>query len=319
MSMEEPATVDGCQARLERRYKGRIDEVALEERGPLQVTVRFRGTHVNEHGEERLPFIIRLRLCTDDVQLHFQHTFLYDGDEGKDFLRGIGLACDVPLTGAAYDRHLKLAGDHGVLHETMVGLTSWRPRLPAELYQRQMSGEILGNIDPNTELGQKVTQVLSAVPYWSAYDFCQDSAEHFFLRKKLAPEDCCWLDALHGSRARGVLAFSGERGGLMSCVRDGWQKYPSGCTVTGLDTNTAVCRIWFRHPTAEAMDFRHYAQRGYNQVCYEGYDYKGATPYGIACTSECDILPIAGGIPGDHIMLDFAQTIDQPPIYVAEP
>ena len=131
--LEEPAEIDGCAARLTRHYTGRIDEITLEERGPLQVTVRFTGTHVDGRGETKLPFVIRMRLCADSPRLHFTHTFLYDGDENRDFLRGIGIQAEVPLAGAPYDRHLKLAGDHGVLHEAMVGLTSWRPRLPAEL------------------------------------------------------------------------------------------------------------------------------------------------------------------------------------------
>ena len=317
--LEEPAQVDGCSAKLERRYMGRIDAVTLEERGPLQVTVRYTGTHQDARGETRLPFILRMRLCADSPRLHFTHTFLYDGDENRDFLRGIGLAVETPLQGAIYNRHMKLAGDHGVLHEVMVGLTSWRPRLPVGLYQRQLRGELLTDLAADSELSAKVDQVLSAVPYWSAYDFCQDSAEHFSVRKKLAPADCCLLDVLHGHRAKGTLAFGGEQGGLMLCIRDGWQKYPSGCTVEGLDSDAATCRVWFRHPDAEAMDFRHYAQRGYNQVCYEGYDYKGATPYGIACTGECDLLPLNGGIPEDQALYDFAKATDEPPVYVADP
>ena len=181
-----------------------------------------------------------------------------------------------------------------------------------------MNGEILGRLSEE-ELRQKVEQVLAAVPYWSAYSFCQDSAEHFLLRKKLAPADCCWLDVLHGHRALGSLAFSGAQGGLMTCIRDGWEKYPSGSTVEGLDSDTAISHTWFWHPQAEAMDFRHYAKRGYNQVCYEGYDYMGATPYGIACTSECALLPLNGGIPTDEVLLDFVRETNTPPVYVAAP
>ena len=67
------------------------------------------------------------------------------------------------------------------------------------------------------------------------------------------------------------------------------------------------------------MDFRHYANRGYHQVYYEGYDYKGATPYGIACTNECSVMISDRMIPTDEEMESFAKQVKAPVQYVGTP
>lgn len=105
----------------------------------------------------------------------------------------------------------------------------------------------------------------------------------------------------------------------MMCIRDFWEKYPSGYTVKGLDSGMAECSVWFWSPGAAPMDFRHYAERGYNQVCYEGYDYKGADPRGIACTNECILGFSEEIIPGDNTLRQLAKLAGHPPVYVAAP
>ncbi len=316
LMLEEPAMLQGQRVRIEKRYDGVIDEVALEECGDMQITVKYVGSHTGKDGERKLPFIIRMRVSAGEERIHLTHTFLYDGDENRDMLKALGIAFDMPMQGPAYNRHLKFAGDHGVFHEVVVGLTSWRPRLPAELYERQMLGETLR---PSGDVQEKLDAVMQNVPYWSVYDVCQDSAEHYAIRKRLAPEHLCMIDAQHGRRAKGSLAFGSEGGSVLVAIRDFWEKYPSGYTVSGLDSDLATCHVWLWHPAAAVMDFRHYADRGYNQVCYEGYDYKGATPVGIACTNECVLMPMQALIPSDEAVLALAQETADPPHYVASP
>ena len=67
------------------------------------------------------------------------------------------------------------------------------------------------------------------------------------------------------------------------------------------------------------MDFRHYARRGYNQVCYEGYDYKGATADGIACTNECAVSFSDKMIPADGELEEFTELVGDPAVYVGTP
>ncbi len=314
--LEEPISIKGLKGRVEKEYKGSIKSVTIEEQGDLQCIIKYEGTHVDADGVEKMPFIIRMKLAYNCPDLQLTHTFLYDGDEDKDFLKGLGIVFDMPLAGAIYNRHIKVTGDYGVFHESMVHLVSWRPRVPGAIYERQMAGELLSL--EGQELAT-VNKVLEDVPFWSEYDICQDSASHFLIRKKLAPKNCCYIEALHGNRSKGGLAVASENGGAFVCIRDFWEKYPSGYTVKQLDGDMAECSIWFWSPSALPMDFRHYANRGYNQVCYEGYDYKGATPNGIACTNECTIRFFENRIPGDEELEQFAEQTNHPAVYVGSP
>lgn len=316
LQLEEPTLLDGYEAKVTKPYAGVVKEVEIEEQGALQCILKYTGCHKNRDGEEKIPFIIRMRIYKDCPTLHFTHTFLYDGDEDKDFLKGLGIAFEAPLSGEIYNRHIKVQGDHGVFHEVMVPLTAWRPHVPEEWYKAQLRGEKIVLEGEDLSLAG---QVLKDTPYWSAYDICQDSAEHFMIRKKLAPDHCCYIDSLHGKRTNGAMAFGSEAGSVLVCIRDFWEKYPSGYTVKCMDGDRAECNIWFWSPSAAPMDFRHYADRGYNQVCYEGYDYKGAAPDGIACTNECIVSFIDGMIPEDDVVLQFAEQADRPPVYVGTP
>lgn len=316
LQLENPVCVDGYAAKLQKKYQGKIQEVEIEETGALQVILKFSGIHQNKEGEEKFPFLIRMKIGYQCDDLQFTHTFLYDGDEDKDYLKGMGIAFEMPLQGEIYNKHIKVTGDYGCFHESMVHLVSWRPRVPKEIYVSQMSGECLKLEGENLAT---VNKVLQDTPYWSEYDICQDSVSHFSIRKKLEPDNCCYIDCLHGNQSKGGVAVGSEAGSVLLCIRDFWEKYPSGYTFRHMDSNMAECNIWFWSPTAQAFDFRHYANRGYNQVCYEGYDYKGATPVGIACTNECSIRFSEKMIPTDEELLIFTEHTNNPPVYVGTP
>ena len=314
--LEKPVQVQGLPGKIKKEYQGLVEQVTLEERGFLRAIVRYDGIHVSKDGERKIPFVIRMEVGYQNPNLKFIHTFLYDGDENQDFLKGLGIRFQSPLAGALYNRHVKFTGDHGVFHETLVPLTSWRPRVPEEIYRRQMAGEKLLLEGTDKEIVEKVLQ---DVPYWSEYDLCQDSVSHFGIRKKQRGDHLCAIDCLHGVHTAGGAAFGSESGSVMVAVRDFWEKYPSGITFQGLEGEEAACTLWFWSPGAPAMDFRHYADRGYNQVCYEGYDYKGADPVGIACTTECAISFSGDMIPADGEVEAFAAMVNHPPVYVGTP
>lgn len=331
--LEEPITVGGNKARMAKNYVGRIESVSVEEIGSLRTILRYEGIHeavCSDDGEteafcdsdqskeslDKLPFVIRMEVCYDSPVLKFTHTFLYDGDEDKDFLKGLGIRFNAPLEGELYNRHVKFTGDHGVFHETLVPLTSWRPRVPEEIYQRQMGEEKLALSGDDKVI---VDKVLQDVPFWSEYVLCQDSPSHFGIKKKLSGEDLCYIDSLHGNRSIGGGGVGSEYGSVAVAVRDFWEKYPTGLEFRGLEGDSAECTLWFWCPDAAAMDFRHYARRGYNQVCYEGYDYKGATADGIACTNECAVSFSDKMIPADGELEEFTELVGDPAVYVGTP
>ncbi len=314
--LEEPALWEGNPVRIEKSYRPRIKSVSIEEEGELQVILKYTGHHELENGEQKIPFLIRMKIGLNSPRLDFVHTFLYDGDEDRDFLKGLGISFRSPIKGKIYNRHVKFMGDHGVFHESLAQLLSWNPRVPGEIYASQIQGEVLNLEGKDKEI---VDTVLEAMPFWSEYDLCQDSVGHFSIRKKMKEENCCYLDCLHGNRTEGGAAFGSEYGSVMFSIRDFWEKYPSGYTFRNLEGDSGEAVMWLWSPKAEAMDFRHYANRGYNQVYYEGYDYKGATPYGIACTSECSVRFSDKMIPGDEEIEEFAEAVKRPVRYVGTP
>lgn len=327
LMLEEPGIFNGYDGRITKKYEGVVKKITLEEAGSVQTVLRYEGIHVCKmgscNGEEKIPFIIRMFVGSSTGEIRFQHTFLYDGDENRDYLKGIGIEFESPVSGALYNRHVKFTGDFGTFCEASVALTSWRPRIPEKLYELQIKGEridekILSSCEDD-ELDDKLAFLLENTPHWDSYSIVQDSAEHFAIAKKLGFEDVCNIDALHGRHSVGGCSFGSEMGCVMMAIRDFWEKYPGGIEIEGLTKDTVRAFIWFYSPKAQSYDFRHYAHRGYNQICYEGYDYKGADPVGIACTSECAIGFGSNVISTDKELLDFTNSVNHPPVYVADP
>lgn len=314
--LTEPIEVDGEEAYVNHQFTGSIAKAEIEEKGALRCIVRFTGTHVNKNGLQRLSFIIRMAVYKNSPELTFTHTFLYDGDENKDFLKGIGVVFERPMEGALYNRHVKFAGDYGTFHESVITMQSWRPGTPVNLAKDQMAGVCL---NPSGDEKTAVESMLKAMPYWNEYDICQDSVSHFGIRKKQKGEAFSYIEGLHGNRAKGGFSVGSENGYVEVGMKDFFEKYPSGYNVKGLIDSKAEIHIWLWSPTARPMDFRHYADRGYNQVCYEGYDYKGADPYGIACTNEFSIKFGDAVIPSDEELLAFSENVNNPTLYVMEP
>ncbi|MBQ3912960.1 MAG: hypothetical protein II694_08305 [Lachnospiraceae bacterium] len=311
-----PAVIDGNRAEIVREFSGRVDSAEIEEQGSLMCAVKFTGTHVDRHGTERLRFIIRMKICAGSERLDFTHTFIYDGEPDKDYLKGLSVSFEIPAAGEPYNRHIKFTPDHGVFHESSMTMISWRPRVPAGLHAAQMRGELLR---PEGRDLEAIEQIMKDIPFWDEYDLCQDSDSHFLIRKKLSGEHLCYIDSLHGNRAKGAAFVGSEAGGVMAAIRDFWEKYPSGYTVSGLTSDTVRMSVHLWSPSAGAFDFRHYADRGYNQVCYEGYDYKGADPYGIACTNEFSLKFTDALCVSDEDLLTFASDIDTATLYVGDP
>lgn len=314
--LSEPVVHDGNPATMDKSFFGDITEAEVEEQGPLMCIIKFTGTHKDKNGTERLRFIIRMKVFYGLNELKFVHTFIYDGEPEKDYLKGLSVAFDMPLNGELFNRHIKFTGDNGVFHESPITLVSWRPRVPEGFHRTQMEG---GLIVPEGNDRVAMDAIMRDIPFFDTYDFCQDSDTHFAIRKKLSGDHLCYIDSLHGSRAKGGLAVGSPAASVEVSIRDFWEKYPSGYTVSGLSGDAATVKIHIWSPSARPFDFRHYADRAYNQVCYEGYDYKGADPYGIACTNEFNVKFCNEIIPSDDDLLTFTSDSASTVLYVAEP
>lgn len=299
------------QQRTVREYCGEITSVELEERGPLQAVFCFKGKHVT--GEEAaMPFVIRMFLWNHSREIRFVHTFLYDGEEKRDFLKGMGIRFLTCLSGKSYHHHIQFPTDKGVFHEASVLLQGWHTGLEPGAFVRQLRGETMDN----GTCGD-ADQAASMLPVWDRYFMFQDSAYHYAIRKQTQKE-CCELVCLQGRRAPGVMAVSGDSGGILLGIRNFWQKYPSGLEAAGISKYQCQCTAWFYSPEAESYDFRHYSTRSFPKSCYEGFENVGASAYGIGVTSECSVL-FSESLPADQEVNDFAERVQKPVVYVGTP
>ena len=64
---------------------------------------------------EWLPFSVRLYFYGGQEAIRVVHTITFDGDQEKDFIRGLGLTFAVPLREGLQNRHVRFTGADGGL------------------------------------------------------------------------------------------------------------------------------------------------------------------------------------------------------------
>ncbi|MFE1310180.1 Tat pathway signal sequence domain protein [Streptomyces sp. NPDC058755] len=279
------------------RFDGAIDEVAVEQDGPVRAVVRIDGKH-RKGDRSWLPFSIRLYFYAGSESFRMVHTITYDGtlEPGKasgDFIRGLGVRFAVPMRDAAYDRHIRIGGEGtGLLREAVQGITGLRRDPGAAVQAAQYAGRKLP--DPAT-WDQRVTTRLQYIPHWGDYTLSQLSADGFTLRKR-TKKGYGWITAGGGGRASGFGYVGGASGGFSFGLRDFWEKFPAQLDIRDAHTDEATVTLWLWSPEAQPMDLRFYhdgmGQDTYAEqleglnITYEDYEPEFGTPYGIARTSE---------------------------------
>lgn len=315
--LEERSEESGISIKKEVAYQSIIQETIIEEEGGQKIVIKVSGVHKNEETQrEVLPFIVRFTIYNNTDEIHMVHTFLYDGEPEKDFLKGIGLQIECPIEGAMYNRHVKILGESGVFHEAMQLLLSWRPPIEEEIYQNQLEGKFL-NFD--REVDKKTFEAIDDMTIWSSYRMIQDSANHYSIRKGTEKKNCCYISCMDGEKAKGVAGVFGENGGILVGMRNFWEKYPSSIWVDGIREDTCKVTTWIWSPEHEAMDFRHYDDVGHASAYYEGFHELGATPYGIANTNEISIKGFVNRVAFDDELIELYETIQKPAVLVANP
>ncbi|MFF5970316.1 Tat pathway signal sequence domain protein [Streptomyces sp. NPDC012769] len=316
---------DGDQGNAKwERFDGEISGAVVEQTGPVRAVVRIDGKH--RKGSRRwLPFSVRLYFHGGAESFRMVHTIVYDGDQNKDFIRGLGVRFSVPMRDAAHDRHIRLAGqDDGFLTEAVKGITGLRRDPGAAVRKAQVKGEKLP--DPAT-WDQRVTSRLQYVPTWGDYTLSQLSADGFAIRKRTKPGHG-WIPAGGGRRAGGFGYVGGVSGGLSFGLRDFWQKHPAQLDIRGAAGDEAEVTLWLWSPDAQPMDLRFYhdgmGQDTYPEqleglnITYEDHEPGFGTPYGIARTSELMFWANAA-TPGAHTLVAQAAAVRTPPQLAVAP
>jgi hypothetical protein len=301
------------------RYLSKINKVTLEQSGPVRAVVRVQGVMQAEKGQrEWLPFSTRMYFYTDSKAVRLVNTITYDGDDQKDFIKGLAVVFSVPMREQLHNRHVRFAGEGpGIWAEPvkpLVGRSTFKLN-EQDVFPDQVAGKPIVNEEQFAERDQAL---LNDLPVWNDYKLVQNAADGFNIQKRTNTKST-WLDANAGRRATG-LAFVGDiKGGLAVGVKDFWQSYPAALEIRDAAKDVAELKAWLWSPFAEAMDMRHYDTLAHGlDATYEDVQEGLSTPYGIARTSELTLFASAG-VPSNEELSSQAQISSQPPLLVTKP
>lgn len=303
-----------------------VEKVTLEQDGPTRAVVKVEGMHGDVEGDRRwLPFVLRFYFYAGSDAVRVMHTFIFDGDEQKDFISGLGLRMSVPMRDELHDRHIRFTGqDRGVFGEAVRGITGLRRDPGQAVREAQVAGK---KTPPLEEWAPAVSERMELIPAWGDYTLSQLSADGFEIRKR-TKEGHGWIASAAGDRAGGSGYIGGPGGGLGFGLRDFWQSHPTQLDIRNAATETAEVTLWLWSPEAKAMDLRFYHDgmgmdtypeqlEGLN-VTYEDYEPGFGTPHGIARTSEL-MLWVCEATPERERLADFSEAVAAPPLLACAP
>ena len=298
-------------------FTSNIHKVTSEQSGPVRAVIKIEGAH-KSISREWLPFVVRLYFYAGQAQLRLVHTIVFDGDEQKDFIRGLGVAFAVPMREQVHNRHIRFTGE-GLWSEPVQPLTGRRilslPSARADVYPDQLAGKRIPDRAAFDTRGQKL---MTDWAVWDAYKLTQLSADGFAIQKRTKPQSC-WLASAAGKRASGLVFVGDVSGGLAVGVKNFWQSHPASLEVESASGEEATLRVWLWSPDAPAMDLRHYDTKAHDlDSSYEDVQPGFSTPHGVARTSEMTLFP-GSGIPTRDETLHMARLSEHPPLLVSTP
>lgn len=317
---------EGDETLARQAYHSQIAQVTVEQQGPQRTVIAVRGHHQGKQpGEPRIPFILRLYAYADTASLRLVHTLIYDLDDARQQLAGLGLAFEVPLQGALHDRHVRFASAQGgVFAEAVRGLSGLRRDPGDAAIAAQRNGTAT---PPVAALAPEVGTRLAHIPAFGSYRLTQHHPDGFQIHKRTAAGQG-WVLSATGGRAAGVGYLGTPQGGVAFGIRHFWQSYPAALTVDNAHRDSATVTLWLWSPWAEPMEMRPYhdglGQESVAQqqeglaITYEDYEPGFATPQGIARTSEL-FIDLLAATPDNARFVALAQRMQQPPLLVARP
>lgn len=325
-------------------FRSEIETTAIEQEGPLRAVIKLTGHHLTEAGRKWLPFTLRLYFFSNSEAIRMTHTFIFDGDENKDFLSSLGVCFKVPMPDEAYNRHVRFAGQEGgIWTESVQGLTGLRRDPGKSVRDAQIAGERVPDI---ATWNEAVSTRVHWIPKWGDFTLSQPNANGFTIRKRTKPGHG-WIPADQGKRSDGLGYIGGPSGGLAFGMRDFWKLHPTQLDIRKADTEEAEVSLWMWSPESPAMDIRFYhdgmgqdidgpldhvsikgiqssvphkpyaKQLDALQVTYEDYEPGFGTPHGIARSTDITLWATAE-TPSNKTISAMAGAVARPPQLVPD-
>jgi hypothetical protein len=322
---------DAASSPARESYGIRVDRVTLEQSGPVRAVVKIEGVHLSAKTSRTwLPFNVRLYFYAGQESIRMVHTFFFDGDESRDFIRGLGVVFGIPMREQIQNRHVRFSGENGGLWsepiQPMIGrggrfvaepntTTEGNSRSGVDLYPRQVEGQRVPNRE---EVNARSQGWLADWAVWDGFKLSQPNADGFTLVKRTNAQSA-WIAAGAGRRASGLVFAGDVSGGLGVSLKNFWQSYPASLEVQKMATGEAELTVWLWSPEAPGMDLRHYDTKAHGlEAVYEDVQPGFSTAHGVARTSELTLFPTAA-VPTKEDTVKMATMGAVPPLLVCTP
>ncbi|KPF60228.1 Tat pathway signal sequence domain protein [beta proteobacterium AAP51] len=323
-------------------FEGVVEQLHIEQRGPQRAVLRLRGQHrVAQPGTAGpqaprawLPFDLRLYFYAGGDALRVMHSWVFDGEPQRDFIRGLGLRFDVPLRDAPHDRHVRFAAEgegpngqaaYGLWAEAVRGLTGLRRDPGAAVRAAQLAGQRCP--PPETWQHASVRRFLERIPAWGDVSLSQLGPDSFQIKKRTRAGHT-WVHSAWGGRAAGLGYVGDTQGGVAFGLRDFWQRHPAQLDIRNAHTASAQVSCWFWAPEAPAMDLRPYhdglgqdtfeKQLEGLEVTYEDWEPGFDTAVGVGRSHELTLFALPA-TPSRERLVQLAGLVQTPPLLVAAP
>jgi hypothetical protein len=295
-----------------------VSNVVLEQSGTVRAVVKVEGTHISRSGKKLLPFVVRFYFYAGSDNIRLVHSFVFDGDAEKDFIKGLGLEFDVPLQENLVNRHVRFAGDEGMWAEPIKPLVGRRVVSydgTTNIFPDQLAGKKIPNPDQFDASNQSLIHDAAS---WGDYRLEQLHPNGFSIEKR-TQDKSSWLHVTDGHRAMGLAFLGDTSGGVAMGVKDFWQKFPAAFEINNARSELATMKVWLWSPQAPAMDMRHYDVDAHGLAMgYEDIEPGFSTPYGIANTSEMTLW-VTPAVPANADLVNMAKSAAEPALLVCTP
>jgi hypothetical protein len=306
------------------RYRAEIDKAVVEQTGPVRAVVRLEGRHQGG-GRAWLPFTLRLYFHVGAQAARIVHSFIFDGDPDKDFIRGLGLTGAVPMRDMAHDRHVRFAGQDGGLWAEGVRPLTGLSRDPGKAFRE---AQIAGRATPPfAEMAANVRAFIERIAAWGDFRLSQTNSDGFSIIKRTKAGHG-WVDVDTAGRAAGLGYVGGVSGGVAFGMKDFWQRSPVRLDINDAASDLAHFTVWHHAPDAAAMDLRFYhdgmgmndhaAENEGLDVTYEDYEKGWGTAVGVARTTEFMLWALPA-TPSRERFSEMAHEVSQAPRLICPP
>ncbi len=297
-------------------FVSRVEKVSLVQNSAFKTTVKIEGMHQSTVSDRIwLPFSVYCVMYKDMPTISLTHSFVFDSDGRKDFIKGLGISFTVPFREEVHNRHVRFAGDGqdgaGFWCQPVLLAPGYRPsagKVFVNNYKSYLQGKPLPAMD---ELSANEKAALLTCPVWGDMRLVQNSSNGFSIDKRTSAESS-WLHVVEGGRSLGGALLGDCSGSIFVGVKDFWQSYPAALDVEGADTQNGTLTAWLWSPYGETMDMRHYDTVGHDlKINYEDYKEGWESPLGVGHRSTLEIR-LFDNIPASDELLAVAKAVQKP-------